>query len=1084
MLKTVMNRTALIAATCSLSLAAYAMADGVKHLVKIPAGDLTGALELLIKQSGADIVYRPEQVRGLRTQGVSGDLSTEEALTRLLEGTPLTLSTDSSGAVLIAAPLPSGQAPTATPAPTAPPPSSTAPEAKKGFWSRLHLSQADTAAPRADSAAQSVDGGNSAGSAQSDEAVQEVIVTGSKIRRKDADSVGELVTLNQQDIQQAAVSSVGDLLQKLPSVGVSYNSNGTQGTSYGGSSVSLRYLANTDGDADRTLVLVDGHRWVDGVGARGIRDFVDLNTIPIGMIESVEVLQDGASAIYGADAIAGVVNLHTRSNFEGLSTEAKYGISSHGDGQEYSAIVNWGVKFDTRSFYVSGTYVKDDPVMAYDRTLTGTSLSAGLDNLSAAPSSPRGLYVLPGFSTAKAPLTQNVGLTDPTGLSSYHVASLPGDYYNADAQGLYDVEPSERYGLYAKFTQDLPADMRFNADVLYNHRSSSQLYSPTNLYIGGSTGTYKGYAIAADQSYNPFGVGFTANQPWGIQIFTPQVGDRAQFEEVNTYRTSLSLAGDFKLLAHPWTWTLFGSAAENHIQFTEAGGIDLEHLALGLSSPQVCAAQPGCTEVDIFGQMTPAQAAYIADTGHETNMTRLYDATLDVTGGLVELPAGMLSAAFGVEAREVEGADSPDPYANELSTASGALPLPVTTPTTTQLTRTPTADGSYNVREAYLELTAPLLADLPLVKKLETDVATRYSDYDTVGSKVTSKVGMAYHPVQGLLFRGTWSQGFRAPSLVELYTGERQANLAGANTDPCNGGAAAHPNLPGCAGIPASYNQTNFNGGLLPETISGNPNVRPETAETWSYGVTLSPAWTPGLVLTFDGYKVTVDNAISTPAITTALQLCAAQGGAYCSILSRDPATGQVLNVNSVYENLNQIQTEGYDLSLRYNLPTSVGTYDLVLSGTHLDEFNVISPNPTGGAPIVTRAVGTATGGTTPPTARSTYPEWKALASLSWNLGDWTTLWRTRYIGSTADGPAPALPLIPVKNGRVAAIAYHDLQLDRNFASWDLDVTVGVNNLFDQMPPASYANTPINFDIYTYDVMGRYFYVRLAKKVF
>ena len=290
------------------------------------------------------------------------------------------------------------------------------------------------------------------------------------------------------------------------------------------------------------------------------------------MIESVEVLQDGASAIYGADAIAGVVNLHTRSNFEGLTTEAKYGISSHGDGTEYTAIVNWGAKSDSHSFFVSGTYVKDKPVMTGDRELTGTSLSAGLDNLAAAPSSPRGLYVLPGFSTSKSPLTQNIGLTEPTGLSSYHTAALPGDYYNADAQGLDDVEPSERYGLYAKFTQELPAGMHFNADLLYNHRGSSQLYSPTNLYIGGTTGTYKGYAIAANQAYNPFGVGFAANQPWGIQIFTPQVGDRAQFEEVNTYRTSMSLAGDLSLLAHPWTWTLFGSAAENHMQFTEPGG--------------------------------------------------------------------------------------------------------------------------------------------------------------------------------------------------------------------------------------------------------------------------------------------------------------------------------------------------------------------------------------------------------------------------------------------------------------------------------------------------------------------------------
>jgi len=141
----------------------------------------------------------------------------------------------------------------------------------------------------------------------------------------------------------------------------------------------------------------------------------------------------------------------------------------------------------------------------------------------------------------------------------------------------------------------------------------------------------------------------------------------------------------------------------------------------------------------------------------------------------------------------------------------------------------------------------------------------------------------------------------------------------------------------------------------------------------------------------------------------------------------------------------------------------------------------VTSPNPTGGAPLVTHAAGTSTGGTTPATARATYPHWKGLASLRWSSDDWAVMWRGRYIGSTLDGAAPALPVTPVKGNRVASIFYNDLQLDRRFEDARTNVTLGVNNLFDKAPPISYANAPINFDIYTYDVMGRYFYVRVGK---
>lgn len=912
--------------------------------------------------------------------------------------------------------------------------------------------------------------------------VESVVVTGSKIARKDADSVGPLTTLTTKDIENTASYSIGDVLQKLPDAGVSYNSNGTQGTSYGGSSISLRYLANSDGDADRTLVLVDGHRWVDGTGARGIRDFVDLNTIPIGMVGNVEVLQDGASAIYGADAIAGVVNIHTRQHVDGLQLSAKYGISDRGDGQEFASYANWGAGLDHGDVFLSLSYVKDDSVLTSARALTSQSLTGGLANLATAPSSPQGLYVLPGFSTSAKPLTQNAGLTAPVSpAASYHTAALPGDYYDTNAQGLYDVGPSERYGIYGRITQQLTSNVTFTVDALWNRRESNQVFSPTNLSIGGTSGTYKGFSIAANQSYNVFGTAFAPTQAWNIQIFTPQVGNRTNVEAQTNYRFSAGFDGTLGVLDRDFTWSLFGSFSRNDMTFQALNNIDLEHLDLALGSPASCAAVAGCTPVDIFGQMTPAQANYIRANAHETNSTQLADLSFDVTGSVFDLPAGPLGVAFGAEYRRNSGNDNPDPYINSVSTGTGTLPLPSTTAPTTGTARTPTANGSINVSEVYFEANVPVLKDLPFARSLELDAAVRYSNYDTVGDHVTSKVGVGYRPIDDLLLRGTFSQGFRAPSLIELYTGSRQTNLAGSNTDPCNGGAAAHPGLPGCAGIPATYNQNLYNAGTLPETLSGNTQVKPETAETFSYGIAYTPGWLDGFSLTSDWYQVTIYNAISTPAAATGLQLCAQNAGAYCNVVVRDPGTGQVLNFLSSYENLNKIKTAGLDTTARYNFDTDIGGWEAVLSTAYLDRFTVYSPNPAGGAPIVTNAAGTSTGGTTPATARSTYPKWKVQASLRWSLDDYAVMWRGRYIASTLDGAPPTLPAIPVKNGYVSEIYYNDLQFEYDIPVWKANVTFGIDNILDAMPPASYANAPINFDMYTYDIMGRNYFLRLTK---
>lgn len=920
--------------------------------------------------------------------------------------------------------------------------------------------------------------------------VEEIIVVGSRIQRKDADSVGVVTTLTEQDIKQSGAGSVGELLQKLPSAGVSLSSNGTQGTSYGASSINLRYLGGAEGSGNRVLVLVDGHRWVDGVGQRGFRDFVDLNTMPLGMIEGVEVLKDGASAIYGADAIAGVVNIKTGRDFDGLKTQVKVGGTTHGDGQTYSGVANFGKRFEKNALLVSLSYVKDKPILTTSRDLTRVTLVP----VTAPGTSPNGLFILPGlsnnayfgtatgFASSSAPVAFNAGATVGAGSladNAFHTAALPADYYNTQAQGIYSTGPSERYGVYARWTSDITDKVRFKAEALFNERKSDQLFSPVLLDIGGSAGTIRGFAIGANQPYNPFGtangvptanaLAFAANSAWRIRKVMTEVGNRDNVQDVKTYRIAGGFDGELNLLGRDWKWDVYALYSKNKIDSEARNGVNYDKLALGLGPN--CATTAGCVPINLFSGMTAEQAAYIRYTARESNQTEIYDLSANVTGELFQLPAGPLSIAAGYEHRQNKASDSPDPYVNALPTniptpASGSAFASNTT--TTAQTRTPTK-GQYKLDEVYAEAAIPLLKDVPLAKSLDISLAARYSDYDTVGGDSTLKAGLGWRPIQDILVRGTYAQGFRAPSILELYQGGRQTSFQG--TDPCNGGASANPNLPGCVGVPTGYNQANYNlNGLIAGTISGNTKLKAETADTYSAGVAIKPRFAPGLSLTIDWYQITVHDAIASQSATQILNLCAQRGGVFCDLVTRDSSTGAITNLLQGVQNLAEIKTSGVDSTLRYEFSNDLGRFAAVLDTAYLESFKTTSPNPAGGAAIVDERAGK---GDQP---RATYPHWKGQSSFSWTGGSWNALWRGRYIGSTTD------VVNTVKDAKTKAIFYNDLEGGYQFDKRDASISIGVSNIFDKAPPASYANAPINYDIYTYDARGRFGYVRVSAK--
>ena len=912
--------------------------------------------------------------------------------------------------------------------------------------------------------------------------VDEIIVTGSRIQRRDADSVGPLLTLTAEDIKNSGAISVGDLLQRLPSAGVSLNSNGTQGTSYGASSINLRYLGGAEGSGNRVLVLVDGHRWVDGVGQRGFRDFVDLNTIPLGMIDGIEVLKDGASAIYGADAIAGVVNIRSIRDFDGVRVSTRAGITSESDGQQYSAVVNWGRRFDNSSVVLSASYAREDEILTADRERTALSLVP----LTAPGTSPRGLFILPGlsnnayfgtptgFGAAANPITQigfgNYGAGN-TADNSFRTATLPEDFYNTQAQGIYSAGPSERYGLYGRYRTDLSDNVSLHVEGLYNRRRSNQLFSPVLLDIGGTAGTIRGYSLANNHPFNPFGTAngvptanaltFAANSAWRVRKVMSDVGNRDNIQDVETWRIAAGLEGTFTAFGSDWSWDLHGSWSYNEIASSALNGVNYERLFQGLGNPANCLASAGCVPINLFGPMTADMANYIRFTTRESNSTELLDVTYNVTGELFQLPAGPLSVAAGYEYRENRATDKPDAYAN-----STPVFLSNVYTTTTAQTRVPTI-GKYSLHEGYVEFAIPVLADMPLAHSLDLSLAARYSNYDTVGDATTIKAGVGWRPVEQLLFRGTYSQGFRAPSILELFQGGREVSVQ--VIDPCNGGAPARPTLPGCAGIPGTYNQANFNlNGLIPGVTSGNRNLEPETADTYSAGFAFEPEAIPGFTLTVDWYDIKIKDAIAAQAAAQILGLCAARGGVYCDLVTRDPSTGAVTRLVQGSQNLSEIRTSGVDATARYEFETGIGRFAAVVDASYLDEFTTVSPDPAGGADILDERAGKGD------RARSTYPHWKGQSSLRWSNGDWSALWRGRYIGESTD------IVNTVKDDVTEAIFYNDVEASYAFNMYDATVSVGVNNLFDEQPPASYANAPINYDIYTYDARGRSAYIRFG----
>ena len=916
---------------------------------------------------------------------------------------------------------------------------------------------------------------------QSDEAI---VVTGSRIRQDPLDQPSPVVFVGRDDLDRTGLVSTAEVLQRLPSSGGALNSKFNNsgnfgnppdggGVGAGAAEVDLRYLGSK-----RVLVLVDGLRYVNGASASGVPGSTDLNSIPESMIERVEVLQDGASAIYGSDAISGVVNIITKKDQKGLRASAQYGqYLGEGDGETQNYQLSWGTgKSDGgTALVVGGNYVKQEAVSSGDRdiSLFPTPGATACDS-SCSSGTPLGRFIVLGQNlTLKAPVAGRPRFdpADPTGPNSDFKAFTTADRFNF-APFNFIQTPVERYGVFATLSQELGASTKLTVKGIYNRRNSKNQAAPLPLFVGPDAGNgnlLDRISIDATNPFNPFGVtlqsgrnldgssnGMATNYAF-IGRRVVEGGPRRYNQKVDTYYLTATLDGDFELGGNTFYWDLNGVWGRNKAKQAVLGNINALNLAQALGPVAACTG--ACVPFNIFGgsgSITQPMLDFVSFTQRDSSKQRLADVSANLSGSLFDLPAGPLGVAVGYEHRDLKGSFSPDP----IVAAGFGSDIPAQ----------PTS-GKINVDEFYAELSVPILKDQPFFDMLDVSLAARLSDYSTSGSTTTFKAGVNWKPVEDLRLRGSWAEGFRAPSIGELFGTPSRFDQE--VVDPCSavGGMIPAAVAANCIaqGVPAdgSYVQNNPQ---LSVVTGGNSALDAETSESWVFGAVYSPSWLPRLSLEANYFDIEVDGAIQAIAAETLLGRCATANDALsCAAISRT-ASGQVAQIQGLLQNIAGIDTDGLDLTLNYRTAeTGVGTFGLYWANTFLMNYSVTVP-ATAGTTKINRE------GTEQGSPDQAFPKYKSTAILDWAKDGWGASITGRYISGVTES----------QNGnKMGRRLYTDVQLSWAPDFWGerFGFAIGVNNLFDTDPPACISCGLNNFDPTTYDAPGQFGYIRATFKM-
>jgi iron complex outermembrane receptor protein len=950
--------------------------------------------------------------------------------------------------------------------------------------------------------------------------LDDVIVTGSRIPQTNLVTTSPVTQVTGEDIDVAGVTRVEDLIAQLPQAFAAQNSTVSNGAS-GTATVSLRNLGSS-----RTLVLIDGRRM--GYGSPN-DDAADLNQIPEQLVERVEVLTGGASAVYGSDAVAGVVNFIMKKDFEGLQIDAQYGFYQHNndydgvgnlraeiarraltnaaqfqlpddnvsDGESRSLNVTLGVSSpDGRGNVMAyAGYRNNNPILQRDRDYSACAL--GAPNAGSGPNT----YSCGGSGTSFPGQFTDFSTFAYTVGAGRTFVPYDGNVnaYNFGPLNYYQ-RPDERYTLGAFGRYEVNDKAEVFAQLMFSDYSSVAQIAPSGSFFSTGDINCDSPLLSAQQSA---AIGCTAGDilagtrvPMYIARRNVEGGGRQDSLNYTSYRGVAGVRGE---ITTGWNYDIAAQFSRVRLARTYLNDFSVTRLlravdVVNVGGTPTCRSvvngtDPNCVPYDVFGNGTVTQAALdylqipLIQTGETTQQVVTAAITGD-TGWSMPTASRTVQVAFGAEYRRDALASTTDAaFASGDGAGQGGPTIGIT--------------GDADVAEVFGEIQIPLADDQPWAYSASIDAAYRRSEYENIGTD-TYKVGADYAPIEDIRFRASYSRAVRAPNVIELFAAQG-FNLFDADNDPCDDlnddgvlnnsvpaaciGAGSHQVTLGqsdSGALNSPAGQYNFLGG-------GNPNLNPEEADTYTYGVVWTPSFVPGFNISVDYFDIQVDGLISTVGALNTFDLCYNQAdAAACGRINRN-AGGQLWVGSGFVEDLNNniggLATSGIDVNSNYAFDledmgmANMGSMQLSFVGTYLSEL--ITDTGLGGPASVYDCTGFYANQCGVPN-----PEWRHRARATW-LTPWdvdlSATWR--HYGEVE---------LAVLNGTTGTLNNGGARLDRYFdaenyldlaAVWGITDTVtlraGVNNVLDNDPQLSYSvGTTGNGNTYPqlYDAMGRYFF--------
>ncbi|MEQ3514979.1 TonB-dependent receptor [Pseudoalteromonas sp. BZB3] len=920
------------------------------------------------------------------------------------------------------------------------------------------------------------------------EEVERVQVTGSRIKRYAEVAPTPVTVISGEQLVNQGITNVADLLQNLPSSAVGSAPTTTTNTIFGAgiNTTDLRELGSA-----RTLVLVNGRRFV---GASVTNPAIDLNAIPSEMIERMEVTHGGASAVYGSDAVAGVVNIILKKSQDTIDVNYKKQITEHEGGESEFFSFTFGDEGERTSFITSISYSEKEQLEEADRDFIHNPVSTLRNPNDTGDDDGIPARILANGEYAKYNGQTTLGLYDRAGdafLPGGHFKFgdngelLPfgtGDgprpapnsqlYYLGDADGYKFIEhgdlatPLNRFNVFTNIVHELNDDHTLNFEFAYGKTSSYAESSPIFLRDSIRADNAFWHADAKAQFAE---AGYADDQMIRVYKLASGFGNRTYEDDRTLLNSTLSVQGivfedyDYELYAsfgRNTTKTVWNGEflEQNYFNALDAVEIDgVIRCADRNDAGEVVGALNGCSPLSLFGENGASQEAidYVT-TSSLLSMTKQQQVIGGVLSGYAfELPAGPISFALSAEHRKEVGQNNPG-AAMEKNLVFGNF--------------INSWEAEFTVDEIGFESSIPLVSDVFLVDELTLEIAARYMDYSSVGENSAWKVGFSYSMTDQVRFRGTKSKSVRAPSLSQLYA--RGVQSFGQYSDPCDqvniltANADVKQNvINNCkaAGIPnPGVNEgdwrpsEDFRTVTPPSVNGGNPNLTEETSDDTLLGVIYTP--TDNLTFIADYWSFKVEDAINSLGANRVIYDCyeaASLDNSSCALVTRDPGTLDVTNVVNAPYNLASYELKGVDIEARYDLETEFGDFNFRLLGTYLEHREFITDvqasdyqfNPTVG--------------------EQRYPRWKGTLSIGYTVEDLYVGIHGRYRHSTVRDREWTVE----DNNYNEIPAYDVWSLNARYNLNEMvELRAGVSNLFDTTPPRH----PSAFDNGEfYDVYGR-----------